>query len=797
MLTENAECLASLDDEAARVRVHDVDQVYTRNVKSFEWLFTDKTHFSRWLTDDNNLYDPMFWITGKPGSGKSTLMRYALESPRSREMLPESTGEPIAYFFHLRGKAFVQKSLYGMLKEVLFGLLKQFEHFFGLVRPIFQRMRKNFGIPRWDIQSLTEMLLEVPNLKSTIPGRKDRIVLFIDALDENQDQKDNVTMIGTLKLLSSLYADTRQDVRSPVLKICLASRPWPIFMNELGNNDRIPSFAIHDFTVNDIKSYSMSLLKKPVSQSEEIDDTQSAVIRLSQDITIRAKGVFVWVRIVVDNLRQHITDGTPVTSLQQIISGYPEELKDFYKYTISRIPPEYCQETEAALKVILGSRIDLTLQELFVIVQVCIGNASALNSAEPEVTKSWLNSRSGGLIEVTNTSLNQVSGHEGSLRVQFIHQTAQDFVREGISGLPNTLRPGEAHFQASGTRLIELACLDSHPPYYDLRRVSKQLFSYLRDVEREIDTRPHTNTPYLQCLQEWGDFTLHKFPAYTRDRGRSSKLGAEVEDYSYYLEDQDSMKWGSVLRDSYALRNGSRPDLMTVSQNLYHTQAYSGSSNQPETLLQAALGPRLSEDRLDRPRMLRRLLKDFDKNNLDKDIIFNEESQHTYLGSNSLLTDPRWRPSPEHSERHSDTALIHCLAVAERGGEISSKDILKMAQILLDAGANAKYSPRVDDHTMPTMSLLNFCARYKGDMSERWVKLLRLYGATLLAAEEEIFNELVQRSIFGGRPARTLDPEEAGEKSAVVSAMVLSGLCLSAVGTGNNAMKGCYPTSDD
>ncbi len=84
------------------------------NKGSFEWFFKDeRVAYTKWLADDDSVYDPIFWITGKPGSGKSTLMRFAFEDPRSKSLLPPSIGRPMAYFFHLRGKSLVQKSLQG------------------------------------------------------------------------------------------------------------------------------------------------------------------------------------------------------------------------------------------------------------------------------------------------------------------------------------------------------------------------------------------------------------------------------------------------------------------------------------------------------------------------------------------------------------------------------------------------------------------------------------------------------------------------------------------------------------
>jgi hypothetical protein len=54
--------------------------------------------FSEWLSPNKSL----FWINGKPGSGKSTLMKFLLEHLRTQELLREQDPSTLNYIsFHL------------------------------------------------------------------------------------------------------------------------------------------------------------------------------------------------------------------------------------------------------------------------------------------------------------------------------------------------------------------------------------------------------------------------------------------------------------------------------------------------------------------------------------------------------------------------------------------------------------------------------------------------------------------------------------------------------------------------
>jgi polynucleotide 5'-kinase involved in rRNA processing len=58
------------------------DQIEDPFQDTFKWVF-DRSSFSNWLQEGTGL----FWVNGKPGSGKSTLMKYILNSQYTWDLL--------------------------------------------------------------------------------------------------------------------------------------------------------------------------------------------------------------------------------------------------------------------------------------------------------------------------------------------------------------------------------------------------------------------------------------------------------------------------------------------------------------------------------------------------------------------------------------------------------------------------------------------------------------------------------------------------------------------------------------
>lgn len=107
--------------------------------KTFDWIFLPKLStpeidhvdqdsnqaglkqggFMKWLLGDQNLY----WITGKPGSGKSTLMKYLFDDKRTLDAVSAwSRGNELitaGFFFWNSGTA-MQMSRMGLLQTLLY-----------------------------------------------------------------------------------------------------------------------------------------------------------------------------------------------------------------------------------------------------------------------------------------------------------------------------------------------------------------------------------------------------------------------------------------------------------------------------------------------------------------------------------------------------------------------------------------------------------------------------------------------------------------------------------------------------
>ncbi|KAK7976268.1 hypothetical protein PG989_014731 [Apiospora arundinis] len=850
------ECLSSLDDPIARYRIHGVEHISQSNRGSLEWLYTDTVPFVDWLRDDYSRYDPLFWVTGKPGSGKSTLMRFALSDYRTMEAIPRSEGAPIAYFFHLRGSSLVQKSLKGMLQELLHQILAQFPTFYDLVSQIYDRVRRTADASGWDVASLSECLLKIPDL--TIgPDSRARVMIFVDALDENENQHENEQLMKLILDLSDTYCSRMKNFDKdeasphhelPILKICLASRPWPLFKRLLGNKSRIPSFAIHHYTKDDIRAYARLLLVQPLRDSQPSDPYYHGVLELANDITQKAQGVFVWVRVVVDSSRRQIIDGTPIEVLKQQIMGYPDELKNLYELTVQRIPNDYHKEAEIMFKTILGSATPLSLAQLYVVAQSCLGRPPDSDWKVSSQTAAWLASRTGGLVEEILSS----SRDTEVMFVQFIHQTVQEYIKDGAKGLELSPIFGSLEARICGIHLLILACgnnvnpnhnlaslavsdrkqregdeykaNDSHYTHHSLLRpILRNLFTYIRACEAYMDVNPdHPQIPFdelhghLQSISystngRQSNFDFMRIHLEGADRANLSDLLLELGGRDKkMLRFHESPEIFSQLRHAPKRKGDREPFsrfkravyvilqlnaispidfawLLMITQNIYHFNLAHGNTERTDICqIIAAIGPRLVSERTDRPRMLRRLTKNHESSYVPRARRLNT----TWFRSvpKTLVVDPEegisWSPN---------TSVAHLLATAKPNKTtVDDKQLREMTDIILSSMSYSQKSDMseqyifVRDHAEQghSVNLVIFCARYKSNGSE-WVSLLREHGVTASPLHVDMFDQIALNIAMDGGCRPSRRIED------MATAALYPSLFLLAPGMGGNSILDC------
>lgn len=134
----NSDILESLAFEAQTERYEGVAEAHEH---TFQWIF-EKTlpedanwdNFVDWLERGDGLY----WINGKAGSGKSTLMKYICHHALTQKYLLAWAGRKRLctsefYFWNVGSR--LQKSQIGLMRSLLCGILRQIPTLIPLVYP--------------------------------------------------------------------------------------------------------------------------------------------------------------------------------------------------------------------------------------------------------------------------------------------------------------------------------------------------------------------------------------------------------------------------------------------------------------------------------------------------------------------------------------------------------------------------------------------------------------------------------------------------------------------------------------
>ncbi|KAK4083216.1 hypothetical protein Purlil1_10908 [Purpureocillium lilacinum] len=396
-----------------------------------EWIHQDP-EYTRWTSSSRGL----LWIKGKPGSGKSTFLKYLKDVTTDRNKDEEAL--ILSFFFHGRGTE-LQRTALGLFRTLLHQLGEVPDALSDVVLT-FQERCKTFGKPdekwQWHWRELRDFFAS--SLLKTLQTR--RVWLFIDALDECGKETAVKLAEDFQSLLKRLPATGLQDCR-----ICFSCRPYPILDPEC-----LFEICLHRVNGDDISKY----VRARLSWIPGLE--LSTISRLVSD---RANGVFLYASWVVDRIRELDRDGTEPGSqdIQHVILSAPPVLDDLYHGLIQGMTAE---SRNLILWVCFALR-PLSLQELrwamlvgpdcpYHSLQEC-EDAQSFPSNE-ERMKRRVQALSRGLVEVIpDTNV-----------VQFMHQSVKDFfISKGLSYLANiTVRAepeicseadlqGKAHYQLS------------------------------------------------------------------------------------------------------------------------------------------------------------------------------------------------------------------------------------------------------------------------------------------------------------------------------------------------------------
>ncbi|KAK0718055.1 hypothetical protein B0T26DRAFT_777462 [Lasiosphaeria miniovina] len=140
--------------------------------------------FPDWLERPS---DSTYWMTGKPSSGKSTLMKSILAQPQLQSYLEKWAGGlplVVVTFYAWHAGFTLQKSFSGLKRTLLVQALHSHPRLLTIVVPrrwaVVQILRGNTTFPLWENWEVDESF----DALLSESGKSLRLVIFIDGLDE-------------------------------------------------------------------------------------------------------------------------------------------------------------------------------------------------------------------------------------------------------------------------------------------------------------------------------------------------------------------------------------------------------------------------------------------------------------------------------------------------------------------------------------------------------------------------------------------------------------------------------------
>lgn len=274
-----------------------------------------------WLKHGSNV----FHISGKAGSGKSTLMKLIVDDQRTYDFLQDWAGGKeliTAQFFFWRAGSDVQRSRQGLYRCLLFEILKECPYLIRKVFPgtykIFERKSRANTIDQSFFRP-EHIATAFQTLVSLSPTFDHRMCLFIDGLDEYGD--DTVDSYEYENLAKSLAIWTKNDH----IKILCSSRPHREFLDRFTEDLRI---HLHEVNAPDIQLFSRQMFEK----DDQFLSIKDQYVDLVQNIVSHSAGVFLWARLVVRSLIASIHRRDPVDSLKAQLEVAPKDLNKLYEH---------------------------------------------------------------------------------------------------------------------------------------------------------------------------------------------------------------------------------------------------------------------------------------------------------------------------------------------------------------------------------------------------------------------------------------------------------------------------------
>jgi len=389
------------------------------------------------LRDEHGVY----FICGKAGSGKSTLVKFLADSGFATQNLETwSSGKKLILvhvYFWASGDA-LQMSQEGFLRTVLFQALGQCPE---LIPSIFSS-EWECGESLLSVDTpfrIKELLEAFGKLKATSNFPQHRFCFFIDGLDEYQgDSVDHAELAKSIKAWAA--ADN--------VKVICTARPHSEFLDTFDDPDR--TVFLHELNRDDIAMYAQSKLGDALASTpkwrNEVYGAGRPAEWFSSSVAAKADGVFLWARLIVRSLLSGISQYDSLDAMKDRLEHSPRDLDALFDKLLKQVEPVHQRRSDLMFSIASNDPYSARLNALvyFWIDQLenpdfpHLYGPSRLESEADihdvyERVRHQLDAQTKGLLELvkhdTNTAFADHNEGPKKYVVGFFHRSVRDYIR--------------------------------------------------------------------------------------------------------------------------------------------------------------------------------------------------------------------------------------------------------------------------------------------------------------------------------------------------------------------------------
>ena len=269
-----------------------------------------------------------------------------------------------AHFFDHEGDHLAH-SLTGLLRSLMFQLLRARPQLFESILPRYEEMKRFHTAIAWSYPDLCDAFKAMLRQAECGP-----LIFLIDALDETDEEQDSI-----IKLIIDFSRVSSNDIQ-----FCISSRPsadFSFYLDNLETKISLDEYSSHDIHRFVNESFEELALRLNTNYGILIDQ-----------IALKAENIFLWARLVVEDLLRAARRRETVDGLLHRLLKMPTQMNSFYQRMLDQASDYDRHEVLQILGIVLSAMEPLSIEQLQDVMEHCSGQDAGQDLC-PEAQESF------------------------------------------------------------------------------------------------------------------------------------------------------------------------------------------------------------------------------------------------------------------------------------------------------------------------------------------------------------------------------------------------------------------------